>query len=71
MRNKTGKLSGFILGTISFLLLFKVLFLNNIPPEDELAPGIVVFAAIMNGVLCGYIGSLIQRHYIKKTYKDL
>ncbi len=39
MKNKTGIFIGFVLGTAGFLLLFKVIFLDNIPPEDELAPG--------------------------------
>ncbi|WP_153799126.1 hypothetical protein [Foetidibacter luteolus] len=70
MKNKTGKISGFILGLTGFLLVFKIFFLPNIPPSDELAPGIVVIAAILNGVLFAFIGSFIQRYLLKKgNYK--
>jgi hypothetical protein len=66
MKNKTGVISGFVLGIISFLLMFKVIFLDNIPPEDELAPGIVVFASAMNGLLFAFAGYLIQNSFVKK-----
>jgi hypothetical protein len=60
MKNKAGVIIGFILGVAGFLMLFKVIFLNNVTPEDELAPGIVVIASVLNGLLFAYIGSLIQ-----------
>ena len=70
MKNKMGKLSGFVLGVTGFLLMFKLIFLVNIPPEDELAPGIVVLAAILNGFLFAFIGSRIQNYFAKKrNYK--
>ena len=70
MKNKTGMIVGFILGVAGFLWIFKVLFLVNIPPEDELAPGIVVFAAVINGLVFAVIGSRIQRLLAKtKDYK--
>jgi hypothetical protein len=65
MKNKTGKISGFVIGVAGFLLLFKIIFLVNIPPEDELAPGIVVLASILNGVLFAYVGSLIQNAIVR------
>ncbi len=70
MKNKTGIFIGFVLGTAGFLLLFKVIFLDNIPPEDELVPGIVVMAAVLNGIVFAYIGSLLQSYRAKKrNYK--
>jgi hypothetical protein len=60
MNNKTGKIIGFVLGLVGFLWIFKIVVLVNIPPEDELAPGIVVFAAVLNGLLFAFVGSLIQ-----------
>lgn len=66
MKNKVGKIGGFILGLIGFLLMFKVLFLARIPPEDELAPGAVVFAAVLNGLLFAFVGSLTQNYFEKK-----
>ena len=66
MKNKTGIISGFVLGLTGFLLLFKFVFLDTIPPEDELAPGVVVMAAIMNGLLFAFVGHLIQNYLRKK-----
>ncbi|WP_345244251.1 hypothetical protein [Nibrella saemangeumensis] len=66
MKNKAGILMGFVLGLTGFLLLFKVVFLNHIPPEDELAPGMVVLAAILNGVLFAFVGYVTQNYVEKK-----
>jgi hypothetical protein len=66
MKNKTGIISGFVVGLTGFLVMFKLIFLDNIPPEDELAPGIVVAVAILNGFLFSYAGYLIQ-NYFEKT----
>lgn len=66
MKNKAGKISGFISGTAGFLLMFKIIFLDNIPPSDELAPGIVVIAAVFNGLVFAFIGSVIQNYFVKK-----
>ena len=65
MKNKTGIISSFVLGITGFLLMFKLIFLDNIPPEDEIAPGIVVAVAILNGMLFGYVGYLIQNYFGK------
>jgi hypothetical protein len=66
MKNKTGRISGFIIGVAVFLLIFKLIFLKNIPPYDELAPGIVVIASVLNGFLFACFGSLIQNFFEKK-----
>jgi hypothetical protein len=66
MKNKTGTISGFVLGLTGFLLLFKLIFLDHIPPEDELAPGIVVIAAMLNGILFAFVGYKIQNYFGKK-----
>lgn len=66
MKNKTGTISGFILGVAGFLYLFKIIVLDNVPPSDELAPGIVLIAAVLNGVLFGFIGYSIQNSFTKK-----
>jgi hypothetical protein len=60
MTNKTGKIAGFIIGVSSFLFLFKILLLDHIPPEDEVPPGVVVFAAVLNGFLLAFVGHLVQ-----------
>ncbi len=66
MKNKTGIIIGFVLGLTGFLLLFKVIFLDNIPPADELAPGIVVIASVLSGLLFAFVGHLIQNYLGKK-----
>jgi ABC-type antimicrobial peptide transport system permease subunit len=70
VKNKAGIISGFILGVGGFRLLFKLLFLDNIQPEDEPVPAIVFFASILNGFLFAFIGSLVQNYFVKKrNYK--
>jgi hypothetical protein len=66
MKNKAGIIIGFITGFAGFLLLFKILFLDKIPREDEVAPGLVMLAAIFNGLLFAFVGSLIQRYLGRK-----
>ena len=66
MKNRAGIIIGFVLGLTGFLYMFKVLILVNIPPEDELAPGIVVLTAIFNGVFFSYVGYRIQEYFGKK-----
>nr|WP_294877242.1 hypothetical protein [uncultured Pedobacter sp.] len=67
MKNKAGKICGFILGAAGFLLMFKLIFLRNIAPSDELAPGAVVITAVLFGLLFAFIGSLIQNYLVKKS----
>jgi hypothetical protein len=70
MKNKLGLISGFAFGVAGFLLMFKIIFLDRIAPSDELAPGIVMMAAVLNGVLFAFIGSRIQQYIVKKrNYK--
>jgi branched-subunit amino acid ABC-type transport system permease component len=61
MKSKALMIGGFVAGVAGFLLLFKIFFLPNIPPEDEVPPIVVVLAAIVNGFLFGYIVYLLQR----------
>lgn len=67
MKNKRGIIIGFVLGLTGFLLLFKVIVLDNTPPSDELAPGIVVIAALLNGILFAFVGRRIQTYLEKKS----
>jgi hypothetical protein len=70
MKNLAGIISGFVLGVAGFLLLFKLIVLDNVLPENELAPGIVVFAAIVNGFLFAWLGGAVQNRFVKKrNYK--
>jgi drug/metabolite transporter (DMT)-like permease len=70
MKNKTGKILGFVFGFAGFLLLFKFIFLDRIPKEDEVPPGMVVIAAILSGIFFAFIGSLIQNYIVKKKNKS-
>ncbi len=65
MKNATGTIGGFIFGMAGFLVLFKFLILDHIPPSDELAPGMVVLVSILNGFLFAVLGRSIQRHLNK------
>jgi CDP-diglyceride synthetase len=67
MKNKIGIIGGFVVGSIGFLLLFKVTILNYTTPEDELAPGIVVLAAILIGVASAFIGHFIQNYFRRES----
>jgi hypothetical protein len=72
MKNKAGIIIGFALGVTGFLWMFKLIILDNVPPEDELAPGIVVIASVINGLLFAFIGSRIQNYFVKKRhYKNV
>lgn len=66
MKNKAGLIIGFVAGVAGFLLLFKLIVLDNVSPADELAPGIVVIASVLNGVLFAFIGSRIQNYFMTK-----
>jgi len=66
MKNKAGKIIGFIIGMAGFLLLFKVIILDTTPPSDELAPGIVVIAAIVSGIVFAFAGNLLQNRMSRK-----
>ncbi|MVM30288.1 hypothetical protein GO755_09605 [Spirosoma sp. HMF4905] len=68
MKSKAGILIGFVLGLTGFLFLFKVIVLDNVPPEDELAPGIVVIASILSGLLFAFAGNSIQNYLKKQRY---
>ncbi len=60
MKSKAGIIIGFVIGMAGFLLLFKVIFLDHVTPEDEIAPGLVMLAAICSGVLFAFIGNRVQ-----------
>ncbi len=63
MKNSAGKIIGFVAGLAGFLILFKLIILNHTSPDDELAPGIVVIAAVLSGIFFGFIGNLMQNRF--------
>jgi len=71
MKKRAGMVMGFAAGVTGFLWMFKIIFLDNISPADELAPGIVVIASVLNGLLFAFIGSQVQKNFVKKrNYKS-
>ena len=56
----------FVLGLTGFLFMFKLTFFDHIAREDEIAPGLVVIAAVLNGLLFAFAGYLIQNYFGKK-----
>lgn len=66
MKNALGILIGFVIGLTGFLYLFRVFFLVRISPQDELAPGIVVLLAMLNGILFALAGPFLQRKFVRK-----
>lgn len=66
MKYALGILIGFVTGLAGFLYLFRVFFLVRISPQDELAPGIVVLLAMLNGILFALAGSFLQRKLVRK-----
>lgn len=67
MKNRAGIIVGFVVGLTGFLFLFKILILDTTPPSDELAPGVVVIASILNGFLFALIGRYIQLNFRKRS----
>lgn len=65
MKNRVGLIIGFIIGFASFLLLFKIFMLENIPKDDEVPPGLVLIAAIGTGGLFAFLGNWIQKNVRK------
>lgn len=70
MKNIAGKIIGFIIGMAGFLFLFKVFILERTPPEDEIAPGMVLIASIISGIAFGFAGNLFQNYLTKKSIKS-
>ena len=68
MKNKTGKIIGFVLGMAGFLVLFRMFVLVRIPPEDEIPPGAVMFTAVLAGLFFAFIGNLLQDHFGRKQH---
>ena len=69
MKNIIGKMTGFLIGAGSFLLLFRFYFLSKISPSDELAPGVLVLSAVSFGVVMAYSGSNIQSYFNNRSSK--
>jgi hypothetical protein len=67
MKTKIPAFIGFAIGMVGFLTFFKVFILVNIPPEDEIAPGLVLLTSIVIGLVFAYVGSIIGRKWSKSN----
>ena len=63
MKNKMGKIGGFILGVLFGFLAIVVL--SRLHPEEDLA-GITIVALLISGLFFAFVGSLIQSYFVKK-----
>jgi divalent metal cation (Fe/Co/Zn/Cd) transporter len=64
MKNKTGIVVGFVIGVAGFLL-FISFFLGKVVEELD-APGAVLIASVISGLVFAFVGYLIQNHSGKK-----
>lgn len=63
MKNKIGKIGGFIVGVL--LGFLAIIILSNLHPEEDLA-GITIFALLFSGLFFSVIGSLFQNYLVKR-----
>jgi CDP-diglyceride synthetase len=63
MKNKIGKICGFVFGLLfSFLV---IVLLSRFHPEEDLA-GIVIITLLISGLFFAFVGSSIQRYFVRK-----
>lgn len=67
MKNKIGKLTGFILGIL--LAFLAIAILSHLHPEEDLA-GITIFTLLLSGVLFSFFGSLLQHYIVNKKIQN-
>lgn len=67
MKTKIPAFIGFAIGMVGFLAFFKVFILVNIPPEDEIAPGLVLLTSIVIGLIFAYVGGIIGKKWRKSS----
>jgi len=63
MKNKTGKIGGFVVGVLLGFLVIVVL--SHLHPEEDLA-GITIVTLLISGLIFAFVGSLIQNYFVKK-----
>ncbi|MEP7323975.1 MAG: hypothetical protein ABI761_18750 [Saprospiraceae bacterium] len=69
MKNILGRIIGFVIGMGGFLFLFKLIFLDHISREDEIAPGAVMIVAIASGLIFAYAGNYVQNYITTKFHQ--
>ena len=63
MKNKIGKIGGFVLGVLLGFLAIAVL--SHLHPEEDLA-GIKIVTLLISGLFFAFFGSQIQSSFVKK-----
>ena len=63
MKNKTEKISGFMVGVLLGFLVIVVL--SHLHPEEDFA-GITIVTLLISGLIFAFVGSLIQSYFVKK-----
>ena len=63
MKNKTGKIGGFVLGVVFGFLA--IVLLSRLHPEEDLA-GITIVTLLISGLIFAFAGSLIQSYFVRK-----
>ena len=67
MKNKTGKIGGFLAGVL--LGFLTIVILSRLQPEEDLA-GIMILTLLFSGLLFSFIGSLLQSYIVKRLTKN-
>jgi CDP-diglyceride synthetase len=63
MKNKTGKISGFLAGVLLGFLIIAVL--SHLHPEEDLA-GIMILTLVLSGLFFSFVGSLLQSYIARR-----
>jgi CDP-diglyceride synthetase len=63
MKNKIGKIIGFVLGIL--LAFIVIVILSHLHPEEDFA-GIMIFTLLLSGLLFSFVGSLLQNYIANK-----
>lgn len=67
MKNKTGKITGFVFGLL--LAFLAIALLSRLHPEEDFA-GVTIFTLLLSGLLFSFIGSLLQHYIFNKKIRD-
>jgi len=68
MKNKTGRIGGFVLGVTGFLVMFKLCFFLIFHQKMSSLQELWFFVSVLNGVLFAFKGSVIQNHFVKEGH---
>jgi len=63
MKNKTGKIGGFLAGVL--LGFLTIVILSRLHPEEDLA-GIMILTLVFSGLFFSFVGSLLQSYIARR-----